>query len=461
MPALWQKLVEQKAETKRQIDALLVDAEQHDAGLGFKADDADSDLRTQLKTLTETVAKLDPDIDEARAAASIDLNYDPIENTAGLTDEQKAAQERANIEARDKTEREKAGDTPMPFAHFGEQLAAVAKAGQGAQVIDPRLMEIQAATGLSEAVGSEGGFLVQTDVASDLLELAHETAVLVGKTDRRPISANANGIKINAIDETSRADGSRQGGVQAFWGPEAGDYTKSKPTFRTMELTLGKLMGLYYATDEELQDIPALAANVSRWFGDEFGFKLDDALIRGTGTGMPQGILGHAGTVSVAKEDGQDATTIKKENIEAMYTRMWARSTSKSEWFINQNCWPQLFQLSQIVGVGGVPVFLPPGGLSAAPFGMLLGRPVTPIEQCDTLGQVGDIILADWDEYIMIEKGGIEAASSIHVQFLTGETAFRFTLRTDGQPKRNAPLTPYKGGSGSNTSSFITLDTRA
>ena len=461
MPALWQKLVEQKAETKRQIDALLADAEQHDAGLGFKADDADNDLRTQLKTLTDTVAKLDPDIDEARAAASIDLNYDPIENTAGLTNEQKAAQERANIEARDKTEREKVGDTPMPFAHFGEQLAAVAKAGQGAQVIDPRLMEIQAATGMSEAVGSEGGFLVQTDVASDLLDLAHETAVLVGKTDRRPISANANGIKINAIDETSRADGSRRGGLQAFWTAEAGDLTKSKPKFRQMELSLQKLTGLYYATDEELQDIPALAANVSVWFGDEFGFKLDDAIFRGTGDGMPLGILGHAGTVSVAKESGQDATTIKKENIEKMYARMWARSVAKSEWLINQNCWPQLFALSQVVGVGGVPVFLPPGGIAAAPNGSLMGRPITPIEHCETLGTVGDIMFVDFSQYLTIEKGGIEAASSIHVQFLTDETAFRFILRTDGQPKRNAPLTPFKGGSGSTTSSFISLASRA
>ncbi len=461
MPALWQKLVETLAETKREIDATMAEAEQHEDGLGFQPEAADADLRTTLDALKTKATALKSDITSAREAASIDLNYDPIQNAAGDTDEQKRAKEAADIEARAQAEREKAGDTPAPFAHFGEQLAAVAKAGQGAQVIDPKLLEIQAATGMSEAVGSEGGFLVQTDVASDLLDLAHETAVLVGKTDSRPISANANGIKINAIDETSRADGSRRGGIQAFWAAEAGSITKSKPTFRQMELSLQKLTGLYYATDEELQDIPALAANVSVWFGDEFGFKLDDALFRGTGTGMPLGILGHAGTVSVAKQPGQDATTIKKENIEKMYARMWARSLANSEWLINQNCWPQLFALSQVVGVGGVPVFLPPGGIAAAPNGSLMGRPIMPIEHCESLGTVGDIMLVDFSQYLTIEKGGIEAASSIHVQFLTDETAFRFILRTDGQPKRNAPLTPYKGGSGSTTSSFISLATRA
>ncbi len=345
------------------------------------------------------------------------------------------------------------------LAAFGQQLAAVAIAGNNPHAVDPRLLEIQAATGMSEGVASEGGFLVQTDVTSELLELAHRTGILAGRTDRRPISANSNGIKINAIDESSRADGSRQGGIQAYWAAEAGTLTKSKPTFRQMELALQKLTGLYYATDEELKDTTALAANIARWFGEEFGFKIDDAIIRGTGAGMPLGILGHAGTVSVAKETGQVAATVLKENIEKMWARVWAPSLARGEWYINQDVWPQLFQLSQAVGVGGVPVYIPPGGMAAAPFGSLMGRPVTPIEQCETLGVVGDLIFADFGKYIMIEKGGIEAAVSIHVQFLTDETTFRFILRTDGQPKRNAPLTPYKG---TNTqSSFVTLATRA
>src|SRR3990172_4314221 len=295
---------------------------------------------------------------------------------------------------------------------------------------------------MSEGVPSDGGFLVQTDVSGELVELAHQTSILFGRTDRRPISANANGIKINAIDETSRVDGSRQGGIQAYWGAEASSLTKSKPTFRQMELTLQKLTGLYYATDEELKDTTALAANGARWFGQEFGFKLDDAIFRGNGAGMPLGILGHAGTVSVAKETGQAAATVLKENIEKMWARVWPLSLPRGEWYINQDVWPQLFQLSQAVGVGGVPVYIPPGGMSAAPFGTLLGRPITPIEQCEALGTVGDIVFADFGEYLVIEKG-----------------TFRFILRADGQPKRNAPLTPYKG---TNTqSSFVTLATRA
>jgi len=354
------------------------------------------------------------------------------------------------------------GKPPTPFRSLGEQLQAVA-----ASTRDPyskhagvqKLQEIQAATGAGEDVASDGGFLVQTDFTGELLRLVHETGKLAGLTDRKPISPNANGLKINAVDETSRVDGSRWGGVRAYWAAEAGALTAVKPKYRQMELSLQKLTGLYYATDELIADTVALGAFIQDAFAEEFGFKVDDAIIRGSGAGQPLGILGHAGSLDVAKETGQAATTVVAENIEAMYARMWAPSVLRGQWFINQDVWQQLFQLSHVVGTGGVPMFMLPGGLVNAPFGSLMGRPVMPIEQCETLGTSGDIIFADLSQYLMIEKGGIEAAASIHVQFLTDETTFRFILRADGQPKRNAVLTPYKG---TNTqSSFITLATRS
>jgi len=73
------------------------------------------------------------------------------------------------------------------------------------------------------------------------------------------------------------------------------------------------------------------------------------------------------------------------------------------------------------------------------------------------MGTVGDIVLASLSNYQAIQKGGIEAASSIHVQLLTDETVFRFVYRVDGAPTWGAALTPFKG---SNTQSpFVALAT--
>lgn len=349
--------------------------------------------------------------------------------------------------------------TPSLFKGFGEQLQAVAAHGQRG-VIDPRLAEINAAaSGASEGTLSDGGFLVQTDFADALFDETHETGVLWPKVDLTPVGAMSNGLKINVVDETSRVNGSRWGGVQAYWAAEAGTLTSSKPKFRQVELNLQKLIGLYYATDELLKDSTALGQVASTAFAEEFGFKLDDSVVRGSGSGQPRGVLGHSGTVSVAKETGQAAGSILGENVKKMYARMSPQSVRRASWYINQDCWPQIFELSHVIGTGGVPLYVPAGGLSSAPFGTLLGRPVEPIEQCESVGTVGDILFADLTQYKGIEKGGIDAASSIHVLFLTDEMTFRFILRVDGQPKRASALTPYKGSA--TTSAFITLATRA
>ena len=71
-----------------------------------------------------------------------------------------------------------------------------------------------------------------------------------------------------------------------------------------------------------------------------------DALLNGTGAGQPLGILNSNALVSVAKESGQDAATILAENIEKMYAR--ALDPAKCEWYINQACWTQIFQLHQL-----------------------------------------------------------------------------------------------------------------
>lgn len=194
-----------------------------------------------------------------------------------------------------------------------------------------------------------------------------------------------------------------------------------------------------------------------------FGFKLDDLLVNGTGSGEPLGILNAGSLVSVAAETGQRAGTILAENVIKMYSRMLAPSLPNAIWLVNQNTLPQLLTMSVAVGTGGVPVYLPPGNtLANAPGGALLGRPVFPIEQCASVGTVGDIIFADLTNgYVVAEKGGLQTDMSIHLRFDYAESVFRFILRIDGQPMRATALTPYKGGASYTQSHFIALATRS
>lgn len=346
-----------------------------------------------------------------------------------------------------------AGD--QPWESLGQQLMAVKNFGisQG-RIADARL---KAPTGLEEGIPAEGGFLVQTDFATTLLEKTFAASDIINRVTRIPISANSNSLKIPAVADSNRADGSRSGGILAYWAAEGGTKTPSYPRFQQIALELKKLIGLTYCTDELLQDVSALEAWIRKAFADEFDFKIADAIINGDGAGKPLGILNAPCLVTVTAETGQGATTIVAENCIKMWASRFGPRSANYVWLINQNIEPQLYTMAIAVGTGGVPVYMPAGGISGAMYGTLFGRPVIPCEQAAALGAAGDIILADLSQYVMIDKGGMQNASSIHVLFTTDETAFRFVYRCDGQPMWSTYLTPYKGTT-SYQSPFVVLN---
>lgn len=342
-------------------------------------------------------------------------------------------------------------------AAFGDLLFAVARASKKNQERDGMLIE--ASLGANESVAEDGGFLVEKDIADGLLRRTFEKSSIADKVRHIPISAKANGVKINALKDDNRTTGARWGGLQTYWIGEGDSLTPTRPKFRQMDLQLKKLAGLLYATSEMLSDSVALAGIIQEAFPEEFSFMLDDAIFEGGGTATPLGFINGGGKVTIAKETGQPAATILFENITKMWARCPARSIGSAEWWVNQDTMPALMSLHQVIGTGGVPVYLPPGGLSGSPYGTLLGRPVMPMEYCETLGTEGDIVLADPSQYVLIDKGDIQYATSIHVAFLTDEQAFRFIYRVDGQPVDNKPITPFKGNA--NQSTFVTLATRS
>jgi HK97 family phage major capsid protein len=286
-----------------------------------------------------------------------------------------------------------------------------------------------------------------------------EAAIIAPRCMRVPIGPEADGLEAPIIDETSRANGSRWGGVQVYRRAEADTVTATKPKFGLFDLRLEDLMGLAYATERLLRDARALEAVMGQGFSEEFAFKVDDEIVRGSGVGECLGILNADATVSVSKETGQSAATLVFENVVKMWARLHARARRGAVWYYNQDVEPQLLTLNLALGTAGQPVYLPPGGLRDDPFGTLFGRPMVPIEQAATLGTVGDLILMDPGQYVLIDKGGIEAADSMHVRFIYNERAFRWVYRINGRPKWHSAITPYKG---SNTqSAYVTLATRA
>ena len=348
-------------------------------------------------------------------------------------EEYKKAEEPATVKTVPNVEVVK-DEADQQFATAGDFFMAVKNAAIYPHKADVKLLS-RKATGLGEDVPASGGYLLQDTVAAGMFERMYKTGEILSRVANYNIGPNSNGLIINAVDESSRATGSRYGGIRGYWLAEAGTKTASAPKFRQLNLKLKKVAALCYATDELLQDSVALESWLTRTVPEELKFLAEDAVYNGDGIGKPLGIMSSTALITVTRDTGG---AIKVADIAAMWSRRWP-GVNDYVWLITPDVWGQLLQLSITDGV-----FLPPGGFSANPYATLLGRPVIETEYSAALNTTGDILLASLSQYATITKGGIQAASSIHVNFLSDESVFRFVYRIDGAPLWQAALTPFK-----------------
>lgn len=319
------------------------------------------------------------------------------------------------------------------------------------------IKNMKAVQGMSTAVGSDGGYTILPEYAPGFIDRVYQNT-LWSMTDNYNVVGNS--MTFLATAETSRATGSRAGGIQGYWMDEGDALTKSKPTTRQITLKLHKLGILVYLTDELLGDSGfGLQQYVSRKASDEFNFMIGDALVNGDGVAKPMGMLNFPSFLSITKESGQSAATIQPENVVKAYARFYMPNLANAVWLHNQDIGPSLDLMTLGIGAAGIAVYMPPNGMADKPFATLRGIRSMATEFNPTLGTVGDLMLADMGQILSISKGSIAQAVSMHVEFLTDQLAVRFIMRLNAAPWENAPITPYKG---TNTqSNFIGIATRA
>lgn len=346
------------------------------------------------------------------------------------------------------------------FRSLGEFALCVKNAmpGGGGN-IDPRLLRASGTAPTStstEGTGADGGFLVPPDYRNDIVKevLAEET--LLGRTDQWTTGSNQ--IVVPA-DETTPWQTS--GGIQVYWESEAGEKSQSKVALKEKTLRLNKLTALCPVTDELLEDASSLDSYLRRKVPEKMNFAINLALVQGTGVGEPQGILNCGCLISVTAESGQSADTIVFENIVNMWSRMYGPWRPNSVWLINQDIEPQLFTMSFEGTSSSVPAYMPANGLAGSPYSTLMGRPIIPTQACETLGDAGDIILADMKQYWTgLKSQGVRQDVSIHLWFDYDVTAFRFVFRVGGQCWWSSAISGRDTGT-STMGAFIALAARA
>lgn len=339
------------------------------------------------------------------------------------------------------------------FKSMGEFAMSVKNAGVAGGYVDKRL-EIGAAaatTFANEATGADGGFLVPPQFGGTIYQHSLDGDALLPLTDNIPLERNAITFP---TDETTPWGST---GIIAEWSGEGTAATQRKPVLKSLELRLKKLIALVPMSDELLEDATALETYISGKVGAAIRYKINDAIVNGTGVGQPLGIANSGALVSQAKVGSQTADTIVAGNVTSMFGRLPGGAISTSVWLVSNDAYNQL----PLMVIGDTPVFTPPGvGLQNAPAGSVMGRPVIITPTAQTLGDTGDIYLVDLKSYVTATKsGGMQTATSMHLYFDADQSAFRATFRIDGAPWLTTAITPPN--SAITLSPFVKLDARA
>lgn len=330
-----------------------------------------------------------------------------------------------------------------PFRTLGEQIAAgiaAAKAQKTGGQIDQRLLQVGASRGMNEASDPDGGFLIQPEFMEPMLDNIIATGQIAALCTR--LSTSAPSVMLPRLKENSRVAGSRNGGVRAYWTGEGNSIPPSKPQFERVNVSVDKLAVLVPITEELSQDATFLGGWINTLGGAEMSFMLDDAILRGTGNGMPLGVLNSSALVTAAAEAGQPAGSITANNIYSMMKRVPPRNKGKAQWTGNQELYDQLLALKDDSDRN---IFLQGQNISNAVQNRLLGYNYTELEQNSAPGGVGDLMFADWSQYLLIDRGGVQVDTSMHFYFDTAENAIRLLLRVGGCPLPSGPMVPYKG----------------
>jgi HK97 family phage major capsid protein len=393
----------------------------------------------QFNSLMDTADGLDPQIKdteklEARIAG-VDSCVADLDKSAGRTVPPGSPDSR--IEVKDP---EWMKDPMRGFRHGPAFLLSVKGYYEGgSSKLTPQLKSLgvpkmEATAGSDEGstfANPYGGFLLPEGVQPGIRKVDGEGDPTIGRTFQYPMEMKT--FKVNSLvsyDHTTTSSG----GLRVYRRAEALEVTASKLQFEQITLDLMEMMGIAYDTEEILRWSPlSFVTMLQQGFNTEFQAKTIKEKISGTGVGQFQGALNSPALITVDKETDQTAGTIIFENILNMKKRCFGYGNAV--WLANNDTQGEFPKLNVNVPGSGVALVWMPSAVEGAPE-RLLGRPLIFTDWCKTLGNKGDIILADWSQFYECydaRNPGIQAAESVHVRFLTNERCFRFLTLNDGK----------------------------
>jgi len=308
----------------------------------------------------------------------------------------------------------------------------------GTFVQDCRFEDLREKRGFSMSIGSEGGFLVPQQFLSQILMPTTENSIVRVRATTLPANTDAPDAKVG-IPALDAEEGGFMGGVQLYWISEGAEKPETDVKLRLVTLEPRELAAHTVITDKLLRnDAGAASAFLERIFRQAIFDEEDYQFLCGDGVGKPLGILSSDSRIEVLRDT---TSKFKFADVASMLAKFTYDSWGRAVWVINATVLPELITM---VDAGNHRVYVgadPSKGLPPT----LMGIPTVFTGRTPTLGNAGDVILADFSYYLVKTGSGPFLQASEHFKFTENKTVVKTFYNVDGSPWLKAPITLRDG----------------
>jgi len=348
---------------------------------------------------------------------------------------------------RDISQIDKPANKPMPgqvqegnesgFKSIGEMLHSLR--------YQPNDSRLQAALDMN--VGEKGGYAVPAEFRNTLYMVEPQEAIIRPRAIIIPPGDIPDQeVQFPALNQSSNEN--MYGGVEIKWTKSGTTKPETDFTIRKIALKPEEMAGFIEVPDNLLRNWSACSALIERLFRGAHIAAEDTAFYKGDGVGKPKGVLNSGALLAVNRAV---ANTIAYADVKAMYSKF--KFGGAGVWVGSQSILTQLMSLKDEANQ----LIWQPNAREGAP-GVLFGIPLLFNERSAQLGSKGDLMLCDFQYYLIKDGSGPFIATSEHVKFKDNITVIKFFGNTDGQSWLSGPIVQEGGYQ---VSPFVALDVPA
>jgi HK97 family phage major capsid protein len=305
-----------------------------------------------------------------------------------------------------------------------------------------RLETIYQVKAQTEGSGVAGGYLVPQQVLNGLDMPLDMTSGISNLVTRIPVTSPAGEAPIRDFSRTPTASAGNSAsaqGIESQKRAEGGSYGAETIYFEMLNWKVSDFAsGVLKASREIMEDAPMLETMLRAAIQEDVANREEYGILRGNGVAQPLGVLNWAGRVQV-NEAGADNFGVA--DMDNMVSRLLRRGGGRFAWVYHPFVYTEVAALER--GTGGAVLH----NIKDALPQFLSGLPQFMSQHLPAIGTDGYIVLGDWSQYFLFERGGLYINFSEHRYADEGNVAWFFGKRIDGKPAMTSAVTLADGTS--------------